>query len=575
MLLNLFLIFLILAGMSCILLYYLKKPWKRPGVKNDHKISRLIQTVDETFSEILGRDYHELNLNEEETKKRENIKRLIRRYLKESAMGDENAKEYIKDYIKEIVVSKGGINQNTIEEAIPFDNTGSLKSQDKFEILLFLYKKSDGKEGLQRLIEKYPMDAGGNIITDEAVAGAYEREGARLSFEDKLEILAQRIFQEYKGFGVIDALREMKIDGVSAGISSAARESFLDIWIFYHGRTLLLDFLKFPSERELIRVCRNICRYNNPGILSETKGYLVNDMKDGSRVVVFRPPISYGWAFFVRKHDMITDMDIRKIITEEGGEMLIRLLAWMVRGCLSIVITGEMGSGKTTLLKLLVQFIEEAYPIRVYEQVYELNLNKAYPRRNILSLRDSPSVAGQEILDIMKKTDGTVLILGEVASHEAANYLVEIAQISKMTLCSHHAATTEDFVAYLKIAQLRTGGFHNEALAEYQAANAVNIDIHMENRNGRRLISGITEIIPCYHREMPAGLILATQEYYKRRTSPVTFETREIVSFQEGRYVFREEFSERLHHRICRNLPDREREEYLQFLQSSREVQYG
>lgn len=575
MLLNLFLIFLILAGMSCILFYYLKKPWKRPGVKNDHKISRLIQTVDETFAEILGRDYYELNLNEEETKKRENIKRLIRRYLKESAIGDENAKEYIKDYIKEIVVSKGGINQNTIEEAIPFDNTESLKPQDKFEILLFLYKKSDGKEGLQRLMEKYPMDAGGNTITDEAVAGAYEREGARLSFEDKLEILAQRIFQEYKGFGVIDALREMKIDGVSAGISSAARESFLDIWIFYHGRTLLLDFLKFPSERELIRVCRNICRYNNPGILSETKGYLVNDMKDGSRVVVFRPPISYGWAFFVRKHDMITDMDIRKIITEEGREMLIRLLAWMVRGCLSIVITGEMGSGKTTLLKLLVQFIEEAYPIRVYEQVYELNLNKAYPRRNILSLRDSPSVAGQEILDIMKKTDGTVLILGEVASHEAANYLVEIAQISKMTLCSHHAAATEDFVAYLKIAQLRTGGFHNEALAEYQAANAVNIDIHMENRNGQRLISSITEIIPCYQKEMPAGLILATQEYYKRRTSPVTFETREIVSFQEGRYVFREEFSKRLHHRICRNLPDREREEYLQFLQGSREVHYG
>lgn len=578
MLFNLILIAAIAAGISIVLFMNLKNSDKKVELTHTYTIDGLIKVVDKYFTEVINRDYRELNLNQAETDKREAIKKLIRRYLKECISGDEGAKEYIKDYIKEIIITKGGINTETVNKVIAFEDSSSLTAQDKFEILLFLYKKKYGKDGLQRLFEKHFKTLENNTISAEDVARIYDREFIDLSFEEKTDILSQRVYQEYRGFGVIDGVREMKIDGMSAGVSSYGsipgqkKGSLLDSWIFYHGQTILLDFLKFPSEKELIRVCKNIYRNNNPGLLSETRGYLVNDMKDGSRVVVFRPPVACSWAFFVRKHDMITEMDIRRIICEEGGELLIQLLKWMVGGCMSIVITGEMGSGKTTLLKLLIQFIEEKYPIRVYEQVSELNLNKAYPGRNILSLRESPSVTGQEILNIMKKTDGTVLIIGEVASHEAANYLVEIAQISRMTLCSHHGETTQDFISYLKIAQLKTGGFSNEALAEYQAVNAVSIDIHMENRNGHRFISRITEIIPCHQVEMSGNLSDATREYYERRTSPVTYNTRDIISFQEGKYVFQSEFSQKTHRHIYHNLADKEREEYLKFLSSQREV---
>ena len=40
-----------------------------------------------------------------------------------------------------------------------------------------------------------------------------------LSFEDKLEIVVQRIYQEYKGYSVVDDIRDMNIDGVSGGVS--------------------------------------------------------------------------------------------------------------------------------------------------------------------------------------------------------------------------------------------------------------------------------------------------------------------------------------------------------------------
>ncbi len=607
MLLNFFIILLLITGMVVFAALSLKPDRKEEKRPDNYAVEEIVKTVDGVFAGILDKDFRSLNLNQKETMKRENIKKLIKKCLKKSAEGDEEAKAYIKDYIKDILLYKVMLNEENVEKVIPFDNADKLSGQDKFEILLQLYYKEYRKDGLRMFLEKNHLDTA-YIITNIDLERAYFKEITYLSFEDKIEIIAQRVYQQYRGFGIIDRLREMKLDGVSAGISAGnlsgnipgktvffeggltakkiedkdkydsgikAEESLLDVWIFFKGRTIRLDFLRFPSERELIRVCKSIYRHNNPGFLSETRGYLVNDMKDGSRVVVFRPPISVGWAFFVRKHDNITAMDISKVLKEEGSDLVIELLKWMVKGCLSIAITGEMGSGKTTLLKLLIQYIEESYPIRVYEQVYELNLNKAYPKRNILSLRDSPEVSGQDILNVMKKTDGTVLILGEVASHETANYLIEISQISKMTLFSHHAETTQDLISYFKISQLREGGFHKEDLAEYQAANAINIDIHMENKNGHRYISRITEIIPYYKKDLPGGLVEATREYYKRRTSPVTFETRDILSFIEGRYVIQQGFSDKSQEHILNNLRESERQEYREFIKGGGTLQNG
>src|SRR5690606_21699397 len=73
------------------------------------------------------------------------------------------------------------------------------------------------------------------------------------------------------------------------------------VWVFYKGKSIHLSFLSFGSELELKRVCQNIYKFNNPGQLTEVNGYKVNQMKDGSRVVVVRPNMAESWAFFVRK----------------------------------------------------------------------------------------------------------------------------------------------------------------------------------------------------------------------------------------------------------------------------------
>lgn len=64
------------------------------------------------------------------------------------------------------------------------------------------------------------------VITNEDIYNIFEKENFVLTFEDKLKVLVQRIYEIYKGFSVIDEIREMNIDGVSGGVSGLP-DSFL------------------------------------------------------------------------------------------------------------------------------------------------------------------------------------------------------------------------------------------------------------------------------------------------------------------------------------------------------------
>jgi pilus assembly protein CpaF len=117
------------------------------------------------------------------------------------------------------------------------------------------------------------------------------------------------------------------------------------IWIFFQGKSIRLEFLSFGTESELKRVCQNIYKYNNPGQLSDTNGYKINEMKDGSRVVVVRPSMCETWAFFVRKFD-VQKATLEQIVRFEGKEETIELLRFLVKGARIIALTGEQGCRK-------------------------------------------------------------------------------------------------------------------------------------------------------------------------------------------------------------------------------------
>jgi pilus assembly protein CpaF len=200
--------------------------------------------------------------------------------------------------------------------------------------------------------------------------------------------------------------------------------------------------------------------------------------------------------------------------------------------------------------------------------IFELNLRKLYPSRNILSFKETATVSGQEALDIQKKTDGTVTILGEVATAPVARWLVQLSQVaSKFTLFTHHAKTTESLVVSLRNALLQEGGFTNERVAEEQVADTVNFDIHMvKTIEGHRYIERITEIIPLSE-EVSDQLNTEynMNKFFNTMTRRHSFMTKDIIVYEENQYVLKNSISKRARKDISYNLTKEEQKEFIQF----------
>ena len=528
------LVVIILAGGG--IAYFVKRN-KNAEVEEEVQKDEKTYTLDEMrdyikkrLDEITKVNLYDIGLSEEELKRRKNKKYALKKALKGCTYGEVNDKRYVKELIFDLLSKEYGVNEANISSAIPFDMPSLLTPQDKFDILIYVYKKEFGYEALTQLIKRYNLATlkylqGETkpcyVITDDEISEIFEKENITLSFYDKLEIVVQRIYQHYKGYSSIDEIRDMNIDGVSGGVSGLP-ESFLSqvaqtdgdyldqvaehkvpracdsIWIFFQGKSIRLAFLSFGTESELKRVCQNIYKYNNPGQLSDTNGYKINEMKDGSRVVVVRPSMSETWAFFVRK------FDVKRATVEQwtgempGSDKVIDLLKFLVKGARITSITGEQGCGKTTLLMGMIENIYETMNLRITETAFELHLRKVYPTRNILSMRETDTISGQECLDVQKKTDGSVNIIGEVATDPVASWMIQSAQVaSKFTLFTHHAKTFPDLVTALRNSMLRAGVFKNEKTAEEQVVQVLNFDIHLQKDfRGRRYIERVTECIP-------------------------------------------------------------------------------
>ena len=333
--------------------------------------------IKKRLDEITKVNLYDIGLSEEELKRRKNKKYELKKALKGCTYGDVNDKKYVKELIYDLLSQEYGVDETNISKAIPFDVPSLLTAQDKFDILIYTYKKEFGYEALAELIKKYNLDVlkyvegeakPSYVITEQEINDIYEKENITLSFSDKLSVVVQRIYQSYKGYSSIDEVRDMNIDGVSGGVSGLP-ESFLSqvaqtdgdylsqiaehkvpracdsIWIMFRGKSIRLAFLSFGTEAELKRVCQNIYKYNNPGQLSDTNGYKINEMKDGSRVVVVRPSMSETWAFFVRKFD-VQRAALEQIVHGPGKENAIDLLKYLVKGARIISLTGEQGCRK-------------------------------------------------------------------------------------------------------------------------------------------------------------------------------------------------------------------------------------
>lgn len=584
--LNIILITLIIAIILIIIYFILKKEFdaEENKVTDNYSLAYLRDAVKIKISEIAGDDIYELRINKKETKKREHQKARLNKATRNCAQGNLGEREYMKDMIKRILQDDYGINESTIDLVIPFHMMSKLNAQDKFEILYTIHNREKDNTAFSKLNDNCNFDREKQNeygtyyeISTEDIHAAYSAMATPLRFVDKLEIVAQRIYQEGYGNSVADILRyDKKIDGISGGVSGASSEqynfmeeametgdtrkslTYNSIWIFYRGKAIHLSFLSFKDDKDLIRVCKNLYRFGSVGHLTSKTGYKLSYQADGCRVVVIRPIIATHWAFFLRKFDSAKNLSVEDLLIDDGKDYVITLSKWAARGCLNLVISGDQNSGKTTFFKALAVFFDRRNPIRTMEQEFEIWLNSAYTSMNAVCLRASEDVPLFDIIAIAKKMDAAIMMLGEIGNFEYAGGYLSLCQAgTRSTVATIHTTTTPDLIDYMKNGGMYTNLFRSEIAAEEQIAKSIQIDIHWaKTPEGKRYVSYINEIVPLsddYNddSEEPLTKIANTLRLMSRKRA---YQVRPLIVYQDGRYVLQNIFSGSSINRILRNL---------------------
>lgn len=228
--LNILLIIIVLFLAVFLVFRFIKK-------RQNEQVEQEIEVDDKTYTlelmkafikkrldEITKINLYDIGLSEEELKRRKQKKYELKKALKGCTYGDVNDKKYVKELIYDLLYREYGVDETNVSKAIPFDIPSLLTAQDKFDIILYMYKNEFGYEAMAEIIKKYKLDelkyvAGEAkpcyVITPEEIDHIYDEENFALTFADKLNVVVQRIYQHYKGYSSIDEIRDMNIDGIS------------------------------------------------------------------------------------------------------------------------------------------------------------------------------------------------------------------------------------------------------------------------------------------------------------------------------------------------------------------------
>ena len=231
----------------------------------------------------------------------------------------------------------------------------------------------------------------------------------------------------------------------------------------------------------------------------------------------------------------------------------------------------------------MIENIYETMNIRVQETAFELHLRKIYPTRNILTFRETDTISGQEGLDVQKKTDGSVNIIGEVATDPVASWMIQAAQVaSKFTLFTHHAKTFPNLVTALRNSMLRTGVFKNEKTAEEQVVQVLNFDIHLKKDfRGKRYVERITECIPIEdkneytfdHRKEKTlegkfdKFFDNATHYFEKVTDKQLYTYRNILEYVDGEYLITNPITDENLRGMRENMDDSDLEQFDNFVE--------
>lgn len=463
-------------------------------------------------------------------KNQEEQQQAISEGIRNCCSGNYGARELVRALVKSFLIKELVRGEQQRHMLIPFDVPEKMSARQQMETLIYWFDREKEQQGFRILCETLCWKLDGTTITEEEMWLGYQKIHPVLTSEDEINIIAQLIYADTIGLGIIDTLNQQKgfIEEIQIGMSGKTEQQYNyknhllaretnelfsrdGIYIMAEGCTFWMKCLSFETEEELQRVLRNLVKGSESGELTRNHPMLVTDTVDGRRVSVSRPPLSDTWIGLIRKFDTVKEVSLEKLYYRSPQEKeLPSLIRRLVRSGKNIAITGEMASGKTTLFRACLAETEHNLNIRVIEvDSFELNVRTFLPKANVMTMRVTEQTPAEEVLAFARKTTGQIFAVGEINSAAVANMAMDLSKIASQLFFSAHYITTEHMIADFINAKLCVGGYSKESLAELDVVRCLGYDIHLCARHGRRYVQYINEVVldekagtakkKCYH----------------------------------------------------------------------------
>lgn len=523
---------------------------------------------------------------------------------------------YIKDFLRTMLKD-----EEACCNILPLESPMSLSSNDKWEILIYISEKRYRNKIIGKLNEKYKFDEPVyRPSEDSANQYRYIVDSMRLdnifkeelgdyvfTYDNMLDILSRLLFNMMYGPGVVTSLRRLDVDGFNLGTSGSVRYHIdpdsvtqliaggipiyrmeNSIWVQINAKWIHFACLDMKTENEMKRIVTRLSSWGTTAPMTEKKPYKVNDGYDGARITTIRPPSGESWAVFVRKFSagLYVKEKLLHKVDNMGNDILKNwelpsmLMYFLMRSEQTVPFTGQQNTGKTSMMKAVMADIKMVN-IRVLEMSFELALRELYPWKNVITVKPTDYVTSSQLQDLLKKTDGYLSMVGEVAEDIVAARMIQFCLIaSAFTIFSHHAKTDEDLINGLANSLVACGEYENHDVAMSTVLDAIKHNVHLDFKRDQRAIAFISEIVKLneiapypevYDTDDPAkAIVQLTQiqrEFYTRSTDRVRFQSRHILEFdpEDMTYKATNLYTPETLENIVKKLDSTDRQAFIKF----------
>lgn len=498
------------------------------------------------------------------------LAKTIEGYIKKATNGNLQERKNFKEFLKTMFLGELELTPNVVisfeqrkelvDLVIPFYDPFLMSEQDKFETLLYKYGGTDENgyhTGFHQFRMKNSCYHGAGLTesgklkntwyeySGEQIHQIYGQENFELSFNDKVDIIVQRIYENIYGLGCIDILAYSNVNEI--GVSNDGE--YIYCW---DEEKIHLSFLSMKESEMMIVQNRSISFDSKIGQLCSSTPEVNCCRADNARIIATQPPFSSSRNLCIRIFNK-RNTCYQDIIQDKKQRLLI---AALIKSGAKICLQGSLGSGKTTTMQALLELMDDSLHIGTVEDYFEQHNALKYPNKRIVEVQVLPEKSLLDTAAALFRTSIDVASVGEARTGDAVFGFLQLAQaINQSALFTCHIASPEDTIPRLKNMLLSTGVYFSEQSAVADIVNYVNIIFQHEIVGKERRITKIVEIIP------QTGLFSETElnqetnleELQKlsfiqqiQQDTSYMYRLNTLMEFEEGKYVFKNYPSKRM-----------------------------